>query len=327
MITRDVAQRIGETCQAPHGVKGVDVAGPTRAGTARDLPLGGVAETALQSIRLRDREQRTGRHIPLVVRLAAEGIDACEQSTTAIEAALRGAAVGLLPLDYAPEASLALEVVDAHTPQAVGNGRRIVRVVEAVGQGTLPQLLDHLACGAVDIAHGRPAGMGMCRHTAHHLWMVLKRSALACVAPEHGDQFTLRAVFVAHQWLLGDVGVEGVLGQIHSGQAHARIRAPTTGTLVGEARKPLEFQAVVATGPILYRDHAAVRIPLEPLRMAKPIIEPQQLQALAGYVTSSGGRTQHPPGAERIVGDEEERRIAPVAFVQTHPRDVQAGNR
>ncbi|MBP8230562.1 MAG: hypothetical protein KAX62_10030, partial [Xylophilus sp.] len=51
------------------------------------------------------------------------------------------------------------------------------------------------------------------------------------------------------------------------------------------------------------------------------------MQTLACHLICRSSRAQYPPGPEQVVGDKEERRIATVAFMQSHPREIQARNR
>ena len=147
----------------------------------------------------------------------------------------------MLDFDDAPKACLAFEVVDAGAPKAIGDGGAVLCIVKAVGQRPLSLLLNYLACFVVDIKHGWPAFVGMCNHASQQLGMVLKGSISIAVAAIDGDEFAPWTVFVTSQWMMGQVWLIRIMGQIYRHQPHATISPPAPRTLGCETRQGFEL--------------------------------------------------------------------------------------
>ena len=93
----------------------------------------------------------------------------------------------------------------------------------------------------------------MRRHAAWQLGMVLKGSISTAVSAINSDELAPRTVFVTNQWMVGQVWLMRIMGQIYRHQTHATIIPPAPGGLGCQARQCcFELQPILTPHAILH---------------------------------------------------------------------------
>ena len=92
----------------------------------------------------------------------------------------------------------------------------------------------------------------MRRHAAWQLGMVLKGSISTAVSAINSDELAPRTVFVTNQWMVGQVWLMRIMGQIYRHQTHATIISPAPGGLCCQARQCFELQPILTPHAILH---------------------------------------------------------------------------
>ena len=241
--------------------------------------------------------------------------------------ALGDAAVERHLSDHALEAALAFEMVGVLAAETVRDYGRLGLVIKAVGQRAGSIVGDDLARFVIGVRDGFAPGIGVGGHAAHQLGVIPEATLHAGVACVDGHEFSASAVLVSDEGVRKPFRVMRIMCEVHRHQAHAAVCAPAVLAVVRNMGQLFELQAVLPARSILHSRHRARCVASELLCPAEAVGQAQQMQTLALDLCKRGLRPKDPPGTQRVVGDEEERGIAPIVQMQSEPRRVETRGR